>query len=219
MWKIIWHKTTGQWLAGNKDFKWSFKSSHIKIKDVMFCGAEINQSESKNFSGDKIYFSFLRVLKLFSRIKSFKKLHGVLSKLGTVLKEKEWYFVCTITFICHHNELPCYLIHPRNCCCLKANKINVSLASSHDVCWGQHFTSHWVISVFNREVWEGPSECHKLGPVPCQIRHDTGASCLHSLNTESPLIWIMRWSLCIQKYSMPCPPVRASCILGETKCD
>lgn len=55
----------------------------------MFYGAEINQSESKIFSGDKIYFSFLRVLKLFSRIKSFKKLHGVLSKLGTVLKEKE----------------------------------------------------------------------------------------------------------------------------------
>ena len=185
----------------------------------MFCGAEINQSESKIFSGDKIYFSFLRVLKLFSRIKSFKKLHGVLSKLGTVFKEKEWYFVYVITYICHYNELPCYLIHPRNCCCLKANKINVSLASSHDVCWGQHCTSHWVISVVNREVWKRPSECHKLGPVPCQIRHDTGASCLQSLNTESPLIWIMRWSLCIQKYSMPCPPVRASCILGETKCD
>lgn len=35
----------------------------------MFYGAEINQSESKIFSGDKIYFSFLHVLKLFLGLK------------------------------------------------------------------------------------------------------------------------------------------------------
>ena len=192
MWTIIWHKTTGQWLAGNTDFKWSFQSNQIKIKAVMFCRAEFYQSKSKIFSRDEIYFSFLRVLKLFSRIKSFKKLHGVLSKLGTVLKEKQWYFVRAITFICHYNELPCYLIHPRNCCCLKANKINVSLVSqSHDVCWGQHFTSYWVLSVVNKGVRKLPSFCHKLGPVPCQIRHGSQLS-------PVPEHW---WSLmCIQKY-------------------